>query len=612
MKFFENSLSTLAARLFILLWILITVAALFQMQRLWWNRERVWYLGKSINEQRINVFKWAGIPSETLKDFIEIDTFWPMNIHYKAKGDHNTLSYGTYLLIPRIPSGSTSYAISVKGSKVLYQGVSSSTPVNRTYPEKPNVFGLIISVCCVVGIAFNIRWLWSLWSLSPISVPEMIGISCFLLMSSTLISMGVFESPGIGFKLYAWGGVAGWVSFLYNQLRKITIGFDLKKAFYGLIDFKKYLNISIVKSVLISKLFYFQKKSNLTFSLLLYSIGFFISLWAMEMAVVTVPDDWDAWAIWGAKAKVLALTEGALKNVIYFGASDYPLLWPTVWAFSGWCSGGWEEHWSRGWSVLFMLLTAWEIGVIIQRQTRQNKYALFGAIFFLSIPMVPLVASWSYAETALSLMIICSFGCLLRWRDENTINSMVLASIFAVGAAYTKNEGFLFAVLGFLWALAFYNKLRMKTVCCYMVCCLFLYAPWYLWTRVVLDLESNATKVITYHPGVILNAIKRIPDALMIIGNMWMDIKQWNVAMGLIGLVVAVYFVKGNKYQRIDMLLPLAMLSGYIFIIIHHKNLWWHIGAAWNRLTVQTLPLFVVAIIIHYHSGQANKNIQNQ
>lgn len=253
-----------------------------------------------------------------------------------------------------------------------------------------------------------------------------------------------------------------------------------------------------------------------------------------------------------------------------------------------------------------MVLTAWEIGVIIRRQTHQSRQALFGAIFFLSIPMVPLVASWSYAETALSLMIICSFGYLLCWRDENALNHIILGAIFTVAASYTKNEGLLFAVLGLLWTMAIYNKKRIKAVCYYMVFLVVLYLPWYLWVRVVHDLDSNAIKVFTYHPNVILHALKRIPDALMIIGNMWKDVKQWNVSIGLMGLAVVLYLAKGTKYQRMDILLPIAMLLGYFIIIIHHKNLWWHIGTAWNRLTVQTLPLFIVAILANYKPRASN------
>ena len=58
------------------------------------------------------------------------------------------------------------------------------------------------------------------------------------------------------------------------------------------------------------------------------------------MSVVVVPDDWDAWAIWGSKARVLAQGTGPLYDVTRFGHPDYPLLWPTIWAFSGWLTGG--------------------------------------------------------------------------------------------------------------------------------------------------------------------------------------------------------------------------------------------------------------------------------
>jgi len=66
------------------------------------------------------------------------------------------------------------------------------------------------------------------------------------------------------------------------------------------------------------------------------------------MSVVVVPDDWDAWAIWGSRAKLLALGHSPLIDVTKFGHTDYPLLWPSIWSFSGWCAGGWEEQWSRG------------------------------------------------------------------------------------------------------------------------------------------------------------------------------------------------------------------------------------------------------------------------
>ncbi len=583
-----------------LLWMLITMAALVQMQRLWWNRERVWYLGKDVHEQRTRVFKYAGLPFKTLKDFRAIDSIWPLHVHYTAAGDHNTLSYGTYLLIPRIPSGGSAYTLRVEGSRVRYSGKPSPVPVTRSYPEAPNGYGFVLSIFLVAGAAFPMRrigWLKSL------TVPERLGVSCFLLMACTLISTGLFQNAGIGFKTFALGGMLGWGCFLFKGFKTTACG-PLMKRLFRRFRPEKIRGSSAPGDPPEANRTDSAKKRPPGFSLMLYLIGFFLFLWAMQMAVVTVPDDWDAWAIWGAKAKVLALGKGPLKDVTYFGHADYPLLWPSVWAFSGWCAGGWEEHWSKGWSVLFMALTAWEIGILIRNRTRRSKPALFGAVFFLSIPMVPLVASWAYAETALSLMMICSFGCLLRWRDENRWALLVSGAVFAAAAAYAKNEGLLFALLGLFWVAAFAQEKRGKAIGCYLLVVGALYAPWYLWSRVLLELHANTIQGISWHPRAILYAFKQMPEALALIGRMWKDVRQWNLALALIGIAVVWYLARGNPYQRLDILLPLGMLLGYLFIIAHYHKLWWHIGTAWNRLTVQTLPLFIVAVLSNHKPQQ--------
>ena len=180
-------------------------------------------------------------------------------------------------------------------------------------------------------------------------------------------------------------------------------------------------------------------------------IAVVVFFWGVLMSVVVVPDDWDAWAIWGAKAKVLALGRGPLTDVIYFPMPDYPLLWPAVWAFSGWCAGGWEEHWSRAWGPIFMALCAWEMGLILSRLTGRRSFGLLIGVSFLSIPMVPLLSSWSYAEAPLWLMISCCFGRLLLWKREMWDRHLMIAALFAAGAAYTKNEGLFFAVVCLVW-----------------------------------------------------------------------------------------------------------------------------------------------------------------
>ena len=173
-------------------------------------------------------------------------------------------------------------------------------------------------------------------------------------------------------------------------------------------------------------------------------------LWALLMAVAVVPDDWDAWAIWGPKAKVMLLGTGPLSDVTRFGHPDYPLLWPSVWAFSGWCAGGWEEQWGKGWSVLFLALTAWQMGQLSRDFTGRREAGWLVPAIFVSMPAVPLVASWAYAEAPLWLALACAYGRLMRWHDRHQISDAIWAGVFAGAAAWTKNEGALLFVLGLL------------------------------------------------------------------------------------------------------------------------------------------------------------------
>ncbi len=70
----------------------MTFAALAGMYQLWWQRERVLYLGKSTAEQRQTVFQRAGLPSVLADITVEMERQWPADLRYKGRGDDNSLS----------------------------------------------------------------------------------------------------------------------------------------------------------------------------------------------------------------------------------------------------------------------------------------------------------------------------------------------------------------------------------------------------------------------------------------------------------------------------------------------------------------------------------------
>ena len=574
--------------IFLALWILTSLVALAGMGHLWWTRERVLYGNKDIYEQRIEVCKRAGISLEILKEGERIDRTWPRYLNYKAVGNHDQLSYVKYLLIPRIPSGEGNILLTEKDGK-LY--------TNTDYPEKGLISGYPSKVS---GFLLSFLSLWGMvilgrryFGMKNLSFPEGIALVCLLLTLFTLLSRSLSGTATYGFWLTSALGICGWVVWS-SQIPDYVRDFRDKRY----LDWGRY----------------FHEGRFLNIALILFIfIIVMVFLWSILMSVVVVPDDWDAWAIWGAKAKVLALGQGPLLDVTHFDQADYPLLWPSLWAFSGWWAGGWEENWSRAWGPIFMLLCACEIGIIIQRLSHNKTLGFLGAALFVSIPMVPLISSWSYAEAPLWLMMICSFGYLLSWRKEGQWQQMIVSGLFAAAAAYTKNEGLFYASLGLIWILSCRPKNLFIACVLYITPLLLLYTPWFLWIRTALHLKSHALLGLNLDYHNLVRALHRLMPTAKSIAIMWADVRQWNIVLwGLLLSSVYLGFVKGND-GRSRLLVPVLMLfSSFIIVIFHPSDVHWLVAASWNRITTQTLPLFLVVIIPSLSMRADSRNLTHE
>lgn len=288
-------------------WALVSLAALAGMFKLWWERERQSYFGKSITEQRQQVMRVAGLPESFVDVYQEIDRVWPGNIGYTAQGDPNTLSYLKYLLIPRIPSGSSQYRIDEKGvfsPSEREQGSAANALTQQGDGESSeNPLALLGGVAVFAGVALGIR---TLRTFARLSFPEAFGLGLLFCMLLLLGSRLVFSTISAGCLLLTILGGGGWLRYLTCRQRWEECSGPRR----GLRDHLRAMRFSWVGAW---KVF-----------LLIIIFGNF--LWSLAMAVIVVPDDWDAWAIWAAKAKVLALGSGPLADVSYFGHADYPLL----------------------------------------------------------------------------------------------------------------------------------------------------------------------------------------------------------------------------------------------------------------------------------------------
>ena len=540
----------------------MSLAALVAMYHLWWTRDRALYAGKGAEEQRAVVLERAGIPAKTLEMAEWVDVVWPLKAAYAASGAEVTLSYFKYLVLPRVPSGSNEYRI--EEGEVLDAGIPTGVhkevhPLFLTVAPTPR--GLALSAAVLFSIAAGLCGF-------GLSLPEGVACALLVLCLASMLAKSYFHSyMPVGIFMFALGFVGLWMACARRHSGKPAA--DEPSTERG--KWVRLLQWS-ARGVLLGSV-----------------------LWAFLMAVVVVPDDWDAWAIWGPKAKVLLLGTGPLADVIHFGHPDYPLLWPSAWAFSAWCAGGWEEQWSKGWGTLFFMLTLWQMGRISFDFSGRRESKWIVPALFASMPAVPLIASWAYAEAALWLVLVCGFGRIMNFQKNGQVSDAAWAGVFAAAAALTKNEGALFFVMGLGSLILSHGKHKRKGVGAYSVIFAALYVPWLVWIRRGAELVPGAS--IGIQPSTWDLIWDRVFQGLSLIGRMWLDVRQWNiVAFAVLGLVLFLATCRSRTFFKYA-LIPLGLgIGSFAVIILRDGPLDWQIGTAWNRLTIQFFVLLLPAL----------------
>lgn len=555
----------LLAKALVAIWLITAMGALVPMFRLWVTREWRMYAGLPAEKQRAALFKHIGWDAYLLEDAARIASNLPPDEDYRFVGDFNRLSYVTYLLIPRVPRGHSRTHIVDSGTSLTLQRPGADLPAAR---PAPGLFGhparpaaLLLAVLLVLGAAQPLRHL----ARGGLSFPQGVTLSLLSGMALTIASRAVFSDVGAGFALWAAAGASGLALTAWHLPRERHRFRDRPK-----------------------------RDAEIRWPLLAAATSASLYLlWSLLMAVVVVPDDWDAWAMWGAKAKVLALGAGPLEEVTRFGSGEYPLLWPALWAFTGWLAGGWEETWSKGWGAVLLLIALFQMPSHGSREGAGNRGAarLFGPALFCTMPCVALTASWGYAEPAYWLVLACSWSSLTRLRMQPSNAGAFIAGLMLTAALYTKNEGAVFAALACAWAFFEHGvTLRQKITLALVPAVLF--SPWYIWTRQVLELGTTSTGgflAIDALPQRLASSL--VPVSVHVL-TLWSDVRLWGAGGIVLGGAALFALARGSAVERRDLGLVALLFFAYLGTVLCGKNdPGWQIGAAWNRLSIHLLLL---------------------
>lgn len=197
--------------------------------------------------------------------------------------------------------------------------------------------------------------------------------------------------------------------------------------------------------------------------------------------------DYDGWAMWGMKARAIAVLGAADPDVFAGGAYErlhveYPLLLPSLHALPLQAADGYDSN-----TVILSCLAIGAAGLLAlwsALRDRVRPALLLG--FVAAIAAMPAFfgqLGTGYADVPLAVVVAAGVAASARWLLEDVGAWLALASLFLAAAALTKNEGLLFATAACVaLALAARGRRRQALVPSGVVA--LAYAPWQLYTAV--------------------------------------------------------------------------------------------------------------------------------
>jgi hypothetical protein len=247
-------------------------------------------------------------------------------------------------------------------------------------------------------------------------------------------------------------------------------------------------------------------------------------------------DDYDAWAMWGMKARALTLLGWA--DPALFAAKgarplhlDYPLLVPSLEAVAARTMGGFDPRLVH---LQFLLLGVAGVAALhALLRDRVPPWLLWPALVALAAaPGLTGQLLTAYADIPLALFVGAGVVAAARWARDGATRDLVLATAFLAASVLTKNEGVIFAAATYLALLLATRRLRPLAASALAVEAALL--PWQVWTAVHgihSDTFLGAHSIDVHHPGI-------GPAALHALLDLALSLHAWPLLLPLFAVAV--------------------------------------------------------------------------
>jgi hypothetical protein len=333
-------------------------------------------------------------------------------------------------------------------------------------------------------------------------------------------------------------------------------------------------------------------------------IGYALIVLALKSLAGPV-DEWDGFAIWAFKAKVLA--HSALNPVpayfhdltLSYSHLDYPLMVPFLIAGDFSATGGTGDPAAKFISLFLDALLVPMIYAGLRWKLKAFPAAALAAVLAL-LPAVGRYSGTVCADVPLAVFYSGTIIYLARWIARPRWQFLMLAVLFGTFTAFTKNEGLVLALAGggtiFILGILRQRWQHRAGAIFFFAGLLALHGAWLLWNRQLPRTHEDYGSKI-FSPLLVDNfpRLKQILPALMVHAC---DPADWGFFCGLAAVMIAIGWrgVRLLHAQTAWLMFGMQMASYLMVYIVTPWDLNVLIPTTANRLILQTLPaIFLIA-----------------
>jgi len=314
-------------------------------------------------------------------------------------------------------------------------------------------------------------------------------------------------------------------------------------------------------------------------------------------------DMWDAWSIWGQKAKAFALQRSV--DFAFFtdpsrtyAHQEYPLLLPLSESWIYLALGKIDEQIVKLlFSLYYLCLLVLFWGALRREKSRQTSLLL--VTLLATLPILLEYTLRAYAEVPLTFYYTLSTLYLYFWCKEGRREDLWAGVLFSAFSAWTKNEGqalwvinaVVFGTTRFLTSSSPVRKRIFEGGI--LLLPLLLLLPWWLLLK---RLGISSSEFFPQLRGeILLTSLSRLPVVLQAFFSRLLDISRWNFLW--IGLVLfgGLSWRKLFSFPKAPLTAALLLhLLLYLFIyLIHPLDVLWamNVDDSLNRILLHAAPL---------------------